>query len=142
MFRKIIIFILALFLAAPVTLADDSSIIPVLWLFAINGNLDWQDWKDKLKNTYAIYQYNGSTTVGTPVKVFEIFGGDIYQYDGSNTVGTPVKAFEIFGDDIYQYDGSSTVGTPVKAFEIFGGDIYQYDGSNTVGTPVKAFELR
>ncbi len=129
MFKKIIIFILALFLAAPVTLADDSNIIPVIWLFAINGNLEWQDLKDKLKNTYAIYQYNGSTTVGTPVKVFEIFGGDIYQYDGSNTVGTPVKAFEIFGDDIYQYDGSSTVGTPVKAFD-------------TVGTPVKAFELR
>ena len=55
MFKKIIIFILALFLAAPMTPADDSSIIPVLWLFAINNSLD----NVEINNFDNIYEMNG-----------------------------------------------------------------------------------
>ena len=50
MFKKFILIIFVLFLAVPTAFADDSSIIPVLWLFAQNGKLEWQDWNDKFKN--------------------------------------------------------------------------------------------
>ena len=91
MFRKIIIFILALFLAAPVTLADDSSIIPVLWLFATNGNLDWQDWKDIFNDVSTIYQYNAEHE---KIGYFEYSDPRIYIYDKNRE---EIGYFEPFG---------------------------------------------
>ena len=140
MFKKIVLFFTVILLALPV-FADDSSIIPVLWLFCRNGKIQSLDWCNAFKNTSCIYQYNGQSTVGTPVKAFEFLGGNVYQYNGKSTVGTPVKAFEFLGGNVYQYNGKSTIGTPVKAFEFLGGNVYQYNGKSTVGTPVKAFEL-
>ena len=93
MFRKIIILILALFFATPVTLADDSNIIPVIWLFAAKGMLESQEWNDSSENVSKIYEYNGNLTYGNAVKSFYLSGNTIYQYNGNLTYGNAVKSF-------------------------------------------------
>ena len=120
MFRKIIIFILALFLAAPVTLADDSSIIPVLWLFAINGNLDWQDWKDIFNDVLTIYQYNAEHE---KISYFEYSGSRIYIYDNNRE---ETGYFEYSGSRIYIYDNNRE---KTGYFEYSDPRIYIYDNN-------------
>ena len=117
MLKKIVLLIVCLFFTLP-AFADDSSIIPVLWLFCKNEKIKWQDWNDNFKNVSYIYEYNGNSTIGIPVKAYEIFGGNIYEYNGNSTIGIPVKAYEIFGGNIYEYNGNSTIGIPVKAYEL------------------------
>ena len=111
MFKKIIIFILALFLAAPVTIADDSSIIPVLWLFATNGNLDWQDWKDIFNDVSRIYQYNSEHE---KIGDFEPYGPAIYQFNAQHE---KIGYFEPFGPAIYQFNAQYE---KIGYFEPFG----------------------
>ena len=78
MLKKIIIVILALFLAAPVTLADDSSIVPVLLLFCQNQAPKWEK---EFKDISSITQYDANNQ---EIYSFHISGSDIYQYDANN----------------------------------------------------------
>ena len=141
MFKRIILIVISLFLAAPVTLADDSSIIPVLWLFAANGMLESQEWNDCVKNVSTIYEYNGSRTYGNAVKSFYLSGNTIYQYNGNLTYGNAVKSFYLSGNTIYQYNGNLTYGNAVKSFYLSGNTIYEYNGNLTYGNAVKSFYL-
>ena len=118
MFKKIIIFILALFLAAPVTLADDSSIIPVLWLFAAKGMLESQEWNDCVKNVSTIYEYNRSSSYEPPIRTFELTGDTIYEYNRSSSYEPPIRTFELRYDTIYEYNRSSSYEPPIRTFEL------------------------
>ena len=117
MFKRIIFLIISLFLALPV-LADDGSIIPVLWLFSQNKDPDWQEWYDSFKDISIIYQYN---TNHEEIGYFEPFGSSIYQY---NTKHEEMGYFEPFGSSIYQYN---TNHEEIGYFEPFGSSIYQYN---------------
>ena len=81
MLKKFILIIFVLFLAVPTAFADDSSIIPVLWLFAQNGKLKDEDLQNIFKNTSYIYQYNNHSE---EISSFRLSNSWVYQYNNHN----------------------------------------------------------
>ena len=101
MIRKFIFLIISLFLFVPASFADDSSIVPVVWLLTKNNKLDrndWADWYKIFENTSSISQYNQA---GDYIGSFRIFGSGIDQY---NQTGDYIGSFRIFGSGIDQYN--------------------------------------
>ena len=118
MFRKIIIFILALFFATPVTPADDSSIIPVIWLFAKNKALNSVDISQKFNDVYRLYQYNGEGINGNAVKTYYLSFDKIYEFNGQGINGNAVKTYYPSFDKIYEFNGQGISGNAVKTYYI------------------------
>ena len=121
MFKKLVLLFISLFLISPIAFADDSSIIPVAWLFTKNNKLDrndWADWYKIFENTSSISQYNQA---GDYIGRFRIFGSGIDQY---NQTGDYIGSFRIFGSGIDQYNQT---GDYIGSFRIFGSGIDQYN---------------
>ena len=121
MFKKLVLLFISLFLISPIAFADDSSIIPVAWLFTKNNKLDrndWADWYKIFENTSSINQYNQA---GDYIGRFSLSGSDIYQY---NQASKYTGHFSIYGSDIYQYNQADKY---TGHFSIYGSDIYQYN---------------
>ena len=101
MFKKLVLLFISLFLISPIAFADDSSIVPVVWLLTKNNQLDrndWADWYKIFENTSSINQYNQA---GDYIGRFSLSGSDIYQY---NQASKYTGHFSIYGSDIYQYN--------------------------------------
>ena len=89
MFKRIIFLIISLFLALPV-LADDGSIIPVLWLF---NDLN-------IERVYELNDPAGSVnSLNDIVKTFKKSGNSVYELnkpDGSvNSLNDIIRTFKI-----------------------------------------------
>ena len=98
MLKKFILIIFVLFLAVPTAFADDSSIIPVLWLFAQNGKLQDENLQNVFVNASRIYEYNMNHE---KVGYFQPFSTRIYQYNMNHE---KIGYFQPFSTRIYQYN--------------------------------------
>ena len=127
MFRKIIIFILALFLAAPVTPADDSSITPVLWLFAINNVLESTELQRFFNDIDNIYEMTGESISLHPDKIVKTYyfssDGNIYEMTGESISLHPdkiIKTYYFSSDgNIYEMTGESISLHPDKIIKTY-----------------------
>ena len=81
MLKKIILFVLVLFLAVPAAFADDSSIIPVLWLFK------------HLDNSNKIEEFRSYYTDTLPLKTFILKGNTVEEFRSYYTDTLPLKTF-------------------------------------------------
>ena len=125
MFKKIIIFILALFFTAPVTLADDSSdLLAVTAMYIKNGLITNPNWTQSIDWTKAFSQYD---TQGKELARFFISS---YEYMDKNDN----KGFNRFND--YIYDGEyisvrdlNQNGKTIALYKLSGNTIYQYDNN-------------
>ena len=104
MLKKIILFVLVLFLAIPAAFADDSSIIPVLWLFKKNHNNNDVIYK---LNGYHFSSFNAKDIVRTYYfayddKIYELNGYHFSSFDAKDTIKTYYFAYD---DKIYELNG-------------------------------------
>ena len=83
MLKRIILIVISLFLALPVAASDTGSIVPVIWLFFQNEEIEWkkwEEWKEEFKDISSITQYNANYK---KIAYFDIFGSEITQYDAN-----------------------------------------------------------
>ena len=115
MFKKIILFIFVLFLAVPAAFADDSSIIPVIWLFAKNNSLESEEFNNFFNDNDNIYEMNGYSTPLNSSKVVKSYyfsaDGNIYEMNGYSiplNSSKVVKSYYFSADgNIYEMNGYS-----------------------------------
>ena len=81
MLKKIILFVLVLFLAIPAAFADDSSIIPVLWLLK------------HLDNSNKIEEFRSANTEILPLKTYLLKGNTVEEFRAVNTEVLPLKTY-------------------------------------------------
>ena len=104
MFKKLILFILALFFATLVTLADDSSIIPVLWLFKY------------IESANTIEEFKSVNTEVFPIKTFVLKGNTVEEFKSVNTEVFPIKTFVLKGNTVEEFKSVNTEVFPIKTF--------------------------
>ena len=100
MLKKIILIVISLFLALPVAASDAGSIVPVIWLFFQNEEIEWEEWNEKFKDISKIIQYDANYN---EIGYFRPFASKIIQYDANyNEIGY----FRPFASKIIQYDAN------------------------------------
>ena len=144
MIKKLVLLFISLFLISPIAFADDSSIIPVAWLFTKNNKLDrndWADWYKIFENNSFAYKYGSHRQYVTPIESFKISDGIIYEYGSHRQYVTPIKSFKISDGIIYEYGGDTQDVTPIKSFKIYDGIIYEYGSHKQDVTPIGSFKI-
>ena len=88
MIKKLVLLFISLFLISPIAFADDSSIVPVLWLFTKNNRIKHEQLSNVFNNNSLAYEFDGSISFSQDynkaIKSYYLRYDDIiYEFDGS-----------------------------------------------------------
>ena len=73
MIKKFILLIISLFLFVPASFADDSSIVPVLWLFTKNNDIEHKQLNEVFNDNGLIYEMTGKSSMLDSTKITKTY---------------------------------------------------------------------
>ena len=90
MFKKFILLIISLFLFVPASFADDSSIVPVLWLFTKNNDIEHKQLNEVFNDNGLIYEMTGKSSTLNSTKITKTYylsiDGNVYEMTGNSSM--------------------------------------------------------
>ena len=110
MFKKLVLLFISLFLISPIAFADDSSIVPVVWLFAKNGIIT------DINTITSIREHEAAYTSTIPLKTYVFNDNTIREYETSYTSTIPLKTYVFNDNTIREHEAAYTSTIPLKTY--------------------------